>query len=540
MKRIIKEYLSGLKEKDELDLLICDLMLQKNYIMDSLPKTGGRQYGVDIHVYSESEICLFVVKRGNINRKVWCGDQNAVKQSIDEIKSVYLKNLKTGDKDKMIKIIVVTNGMMEDTIRFEWNGNTEEILQFGNYSGYKLELDFWSIDKIADEIYSEQFNEYIFEKKMHSNLRKALYLVEENDYKNIYYEQIIDYYIDSLDSDSLKKFKKNISSLYLISQMMAYYAASVKRYKISIMISEYLIIKYWKYLLTNSKFEDTQCVEWLIKFIQLYNKWNYDYFKEIEKCCYDENLFPKYNQVENRVLLYEVLSFLASYSYFISSFKHSLNEKIKYNDLNKDLLNSIVTLINKNPSFFYPVYDSDIGTINILYRLLDKNSMKDYMVGLLEDQISNVADNYSINKKHPSSIDSFEDALNIEFGYKHEEYETSGMWGSWLEWIAILNMDEFYSYIYDFLNSNFADMTKCVWYFRSEEEFLFYNRYAMNFSGVGVAIELEKNYKDFLKNVLFIRDQFKNEKYSFDEYLFEALEIIVCRYYGYIPRVKLT
>mgnify|MGYP007110314217 FL=1 len=42
MRLIIKDYLLQLKEKDELDLLICDILLQMGYITDNQPKTGNR------------------------------------------------------------------------------------------------------------------------------------------------------------------------------------------------------------------------------------------------------------------------------------------------------------------------------------------------------------------------------------------------------------------------------------------------------------------------------------------------------------------
>ena len=44
MRLIIKDYLLCLREKDELDLLLCDLLLQMGYATDSQPKTGSRQY----------------------------------------------------------------------------------------------------------------------------------------------------------------------------------------------------------------------------------------------------------------------------------------------------------------------------------------------------------------------------------------------------------------------------------------------------------------------------------------------------------------
>ena len=33
-------------------------------------------------------------------------------------------------------------------------------------------------------------------------------------------------------------------------------------------------------------------------------------------------------------------------------------------------------------------------------------------------------------------------------------------------------------------------------------------------------------------------EQYEKEKFSFEEYSFEALEFIICRYYGYLVRVK--
>lgn len=55
MRLIIKDYLAKLKEKDELDLLLCDLLLAQGYITDNVPKTGNRQYGVDIQVHTSTE-----------------------------------------------------------------------------------------------------------------------------------------------------------------------------------------------------------------------------------------------------------------------------------------------------------------------------------------------------------------------------------------------------------------------------------------------------------------------------------------------------
>ena len=85
MRLIIKDYLLCLREKDELDLLLCDLLLQMGYATDSQPKTGSRQYGVDIRAHNDEEILLCVVKQGNMDRRIWSADPNAVRQGLEDL-----------------------------------------------------------------------------------------------------------------------------------------------------------------------------------------------------------------------------------------------------------------------------------------------------------------------------------------------------------------------------------------------------------------------------------------------------------------------
>ena len=60
----------------------------------------------------------------------------------------------------------------------------------------------------------------------------------------------------------------------------------------------------------------------------------------------------------------------------------------------------------------------------------------------------------------------------------------------------------------------------------------------MNLAGEGVELPVEMEYSDFKRKAEFILSHYKNEKMSFDEFNFESLEIIICRYYGYIPRIN--
>ena len=80
-------------------------------------------------------------------------------------------------------------------------------------------------------------------------------------------------------------------------------------------------------------------------------------------------------------------------------------------------------------------------------------------------------------------------------------------------------------------------MTKCILFLRSDEELAFYDSIAMNKAGEGVALSPEHTFEELENTMNFIWSQYEHEVFSYEEYSFEALEFIVCQYYGYIPRV---
>ena len=257
MRLIIKDYLMLLKEKDELDFLICDLLLQMGYSSDSRPKAGNRQYGVDIRAHNSHEMLLFVVKQGNISRHTWDSGPNSVRQSLDEIRDVYYRIIKSELKNKGLRIIVVTNGILEEAVSSNFCGYASNN---NMWDDVPVKIEFWGIDDLVDSVEKYLLNEAVFNEQM----RKALYYIGESDYDGRYYESIIDTYINSIDCKSKNRaIEKQLAGLFLASQMIANYAAEAQIYKIAISVTEYIIIKFWQFLNINNLFEKEMYVSWL-------------------------------------------------------------------------------------------------------------------------------------------------------------------------------------------------------------------------------------------------------------------------------------
>ncbi|NWE23957.1 hypothetical protein HX803_32525, partial [Pseudomonas sp. P7548] len=80
---VLSHYLSGLRERDELDALLPDLLLAMGHSVLSRAQVGVNQGGVDVlstqvNADGETEAFLFVIKFGNVNRNDFYSGQQAI------------------------------------------------------------------------------------------------------------------------------------------------------------------------------------------------------------------------------------------------------------------------------------------------------------------------------------------------------------------------------------------------------------------------------------------------------------------------------
>ena len=77
MHDIIQNYLRGLKERNELELVCVNLMNAMGLTVHSEPRRGTKQDGVDIFAVGklpdehEEKVFLLTIKSGDVTRKTW-------------------------------------------------------------------------------------------------------------------------------------------------------------------------------------------------------------------------------------------------------------------------------------------------------------------------------------------------------------------------------------------------------------------------------------------------------------------------------------
>lgn len=183
MRLILSQFLRTLRERDEFDRLLPDLLVAMGYVPLAKPQTGVRQYGVDLGAVGKSpvdgveELLLFVVKRGDIGRREWDNNEpTSVRPSLNEALDFYLTKLIAPEHASLRKTIVLaTTGDIKQDIDPVWTA-------FKELNASRAHFDFWGADRVSDLIERHMLDEHLFAAEDRSDLRKALALVGDGDY----------------------------------------------------------------------------------------------------------------------------------------------------------------------------------------------------------------------------------------------------------------------------------------------------------------------------------------------------------------------
>ena len=120
MKLLFRTYLASLREREELDAILPDLLSELGYTVYSRPQRGTTQSGVDVAAVGkdddgERKLFLFSVKQGDLTRQSWDGTPQALRSSLNEILDTYIPT-KIPKRYQKLKIVIclVFGGDMQE------------------------------------------------------------------------------------------------------------------------------------------------------------------------------------------------------------------------------------------------------------------------------------------------------------------------------------------------------------------------------------------------------------------------------------------
>jgi hypothetical protein len=192
MRLLLVDYLASLKERDELDAILPDLLTELGFNVISRPRRGTSQRGVDIAAVRSVEgaeaLYLFAIKAGDLTRAEWNGPQaQALRPSLDEIKDSYLQS-RVPPRYRQAKVVICLcfGGEIREDVRDLVSGymsaNTND----------RISYEEWNGGRLADLLLAGLLREQVLPEAMRTSFRKAVALVDEPDVAYQHFRRVAD------------------------------------------------------------------------------------------------------------------------------------------------------------------------------------------------------------------------------------------------------------------------------------------------------------------------------------------------------------
>lgn len=425
MKLIIKQYLASLKERDELDAVLPDILSQMGLNVYSLPGRGTRQDGVDVAAVesidgNSDKVYLFSIKAGDLTRNFWDGDAlQSLRPSLNEILDAYIPNrLPSEHKEKDIVICLCFGGDIKEQVRVQVEGyikkNTSE----------KISFEEWNGDKLASLILSNFMQEDLLPKHARSHLRKSLALLDEPEASYQHFSNLIRLFSEealSKDKDVLTALRQMNICLWILYV----WAREEGNMESSFLSSELSLLHAWEISKSYSskKTKSAKAIQSVFSSIlSTYLLISSQYLSEkilphISKLHGLSVAVRASTHLDVNLKLFDVLGRLAMgglLTYWC------LNRVEKNDDGRRQELQSEVSrfsnatkqLILNNPVLFLPIKDDQAIDISIAVMLLmtDTNNHNDIKLWLSE-LVNRASFSYQIHGQYPCNLHRYSELL---------------------------------------------------------------------------------------------------------------------------------
>jgi hypothetical protein len=423
MKLIIRQYIAGLKERNELDAVLPDLLSQMGMVVYSRPARGTRQDGVDVAAVGcldggPEKVYLFSIKAGDLSRKEWNGDSvQSLRPSLDEIIDSYIPNrIPQEHKEKDIVICVTFGGDVQEQVRPQLVGYIAK-----NTKG-KVSFEEWNGDKLASLIQSNFLREDLVPDTVRSSLRKTLALLDEPDAAYGYFAVLV----ETLDGESLKDTERirAIRQLSFCLWILFSWSRELGNLECTYRASELTILHAWnifRFFEGKSTKASEACRDALISVFQAYRQINTEYLAKIIPHLQSLHALSAAVQggssLDVNLKMFDLLGRIAIsglWSYG-AALQCADDDKFRSDQLLADAAGAaagVKMLISNNPVLYSPIKDdqaTDIALAACLI-LIDGNDRLD-LGTWLRVMIQRIRFAFATNERYPCTKESYSDLL---------------------------------------------------------------------------------------------------------------------------------
>jgi len=548
---VIAEYLRTLKERNELDKLLPDLLVEMGYVPIARPQTGNRQFGVDIAARGinpetgQAELLLLVIKQKDIGRSEWDGSDQAIRPSLNEIFDIYLKShVEAEDICKPVRIAVVTNGELKQTVQASWSG-------YVNDQRNRALIEFWGLDTISTLIERHLLDEHVFHDEDRRDLRRALALAGDVEYDQRDLHRLMLRTLgltpEGVPDGSTKSKKDLLKALRVVNFAAHAFASWALRDgdgRQGLRAMERALLWSWHRVRAFDVWEsDKDMTQALGSVWQGYLTVGRYYFEKLQAHCYVEDGLLGYasDSAELSLVAFEQVGMLASIGLtHVLSVAGDDEEQVVQRQNADIVADALASLISSNRICNSPCFDRHSQDIVLGMMLLVLTGRVDTAKQWLQTLVRNIDYAFKVKRYVPIDSDSIDDLADI--GGWHSGHTTDKlMRTSWMMavlagWCAVLGLDELYRVMRQGLVQDYPETCAQLWHPDSQiHEHLYFHTAHFSSGASEAPIRLPEDMAQWLEHMRVIVESEQGKECLQTmgcKIGLPAIDLIACRHFG--------
>ena len=536
---IIKQYISSLKEDNELDFIFPILLERMGFRILSTPKQskGMSQYGRDVVAVKKKNgvptLFLFELK-GFVAKDVTDRTLNEKDGLIESLRAskytvyedVSIPNLKNYPR----QYVFVHNGTVDANAQPTLNGFIKSEFPEGNF-------ERWDLAKLTS-----LFSKYLFDETLLADdesyrlFKKCLVLLdaEENDYSDI--SRLIELQLQKLDKakrNNKRSLQNCFATLRLIVSMVYFYSQESDNLYPAKFCVDTVVLKVWAWILKGKREKKTSILR-LFNGLVMQQMLIYEEYvnKILQFANFNKSLYSFQASLTEHVFYplrcYDFLGDLIYFYLLTEAYGADLKK------VGKIRMNALKAIIRNNPACTVPLLDTHSIPILLVFRFMafrikDQDD-EECLVSFIIDTILNTMIRYKKNNMWPE-MSGNRMALVKSLIKKSEEYacDSSLLILTLFEIIAYLNIPDLYSIFKKLVEE--SDVNLQVAYPETSEydieQCLFERRLNKELS-VETNIKLPPTLEEFRMKY---RKKYDSIKYRTDTAGYNFLRILAHKYY---------
>ncbi|WP_417361514.1 hypothetical protein [Galbibacter sp.] len=365
----VEEYLSTLKEDQELDYLFPMLLQQMGFriIQTAKESKGQNQYGKDVIAIGKDHQGVkhrwYFELKGYTDRNIT--DKNyasvdGIRESIIEAKDTVFHDSSIPEfNDLPIKIVLVHNGIIKPNVRPTFEGFIREL-----FKDNKNTFERWDIYRLTELFSKYLFNEYLLMDVESNRLfKKTLAFMDIPNYDLKDFKALIGLQLEKVTSFKGRAFEKLFATLTLLETLLFHYSKENRNLNVAKEGSKFLVLQTWHWILKHKHEKKKSVISRYNQLLSIQKNILNAYFdKTLPIARIANGLYAENGAFFERIgYPLRCFDYLDDMIYYCRLQQHAPNSRgiSKYNnDLHQKQKDLIIEVVEQNPGFHCPIIDN--------------------------------------------------------------------------------------------------------------------------------------------------------------------------------------